>query len=413
MTTIYIIGGGIAGLYAGLLCAERFPHRPIEVHEASGRFGGRIHTYYGPDYRYETGAGRFNKNHQRLWSLIDRYHLTPQPIQAHKYYCGPKNPSELPAVLKSLPPPSPSKTFGEWLDKGRTPEERQELQKAFGYDAEFDWMNAVDALRLFKTDFKESLTYYSLKEGLSELVARMVQDLERRPNVRLVLRSYLRDLKTLPGGGIELYWNRDDAAATTTTTATTIGAVVFLALPKNALGGLKGLGHLKEALESVREVPLHRIYGQFYKEGYGEPFMKRRTTGGLLRQYIPMNLEKRMSMVSYCDTGAADYWNRVPKKELKSRLEGALGALARECEPGYTETPKLRWVRSYYWKAGVHVWRPGVSSGLLARRLLTPMGATVPCFIIGEAYSRLQGWIEGALWTVDEVMKNEKYLPRE
>ena len=410
------IGGGIAGLYAALLYSDAHPGHTVTVYEASGRWGGNIETYYDPKkaYQYEAGAGRFNNHHKLLNGLIERFGLTPIPITSKKQSCEllkvPK-PALAPKPKAAVATGAETMTYGEYLEQQTSKEYRREAQEAFGYDAEFDWMNAADALRMFRMDFRSSIQYFALKEGLSELVKRMVKTLDERPNVHLRLRRKLTG------------WHWDAAAREFVVNVgkTHRVDVLYLALPKEALLGIVGspIDHLREALNAVQSVPLHRIYGRFTKDS---AYPEQRTTTRLpIRQYIPIQPALKLSMVSYSDTGAADDWHGLYKKNrevFKATLEDTLTRMFRVCDDRREtdrreneradRTYRLRWARSYYWAAGVHVWKAGVSSEAVARVVRRPLGAEVPCFIVGEAYSRHQGWIEGALMTVQETfgMKN-------
>lgn len=430
-----IVGGGIAGLYTALLYTDAYPGRPVEVHEASGRWGGHIQTYYGTDYRYETGAGRFNANHRLLTGLIRRFQLTAQPIHGEKRYCGttPTGVSldDVWKHPKGTLQERQQMTLGQYIDRWFSKEIRRDLQRAFGYDAEFDKMNAADALRLFQTDFRSGVAYFSLKEGLSALVERMVKTLEERPGVKLVLRSALNRWEWDAERRVfHLHFPSGQRDCTR----------LFLAVPKKALMEMTWpkTAAVEDALNGVLAVSLHRLYGQMYKDRL---YPAARTTLAGIRQYIPVNPAKRIAMISYCDTEAADAWKRqydADPAACKTALETALTAMEMHCAaqqakpatkdvkpakpPAQQATTdakpakppvKLRWVRSYYWPEGVHVWRPGVSSAALRRRLRCPLGTTVPCFIVGESYSALQGWIEGALWSVQDawrVAERKKYL---
>ena len=70
-----IIGGGIAGLYSGLLLTENSSISPkdIIIIEKSYRWGRRVHTLERDDIKYECGASRFIKEHKLLMSIIKRY----------------------------------------------------------------------------------------------------------------------------------------------------------------------------------------------------------------------------------------------------------------------------------------------------------------------------------------------------
>ena len=53
---------------------------------------------------------------------------------------------------------------------------------------------------------------------------------------------------------------------------------------------------------------------------------------------------------------------------------------------------------------GVNFWKPGVKSWELIPRVAHPR-PELPVFIVGEAYSKAQGWVEGALQTSELVLQ--------
>jgi 2-iminobutanoate/2-iminopropanoate deaminase len=55
-------------------------------------------------------------------------------------------------------------------------------------------------------------------------------------------------------------------------------------------------------------------------------------------------------------------------------------------------------------EAGWHTWEPGVDSAKAMESMVQPFGRKKHVFVCGEAYSSEQGWIEGALKSVELVM---------
>ena len=409
--TVAIVGGGIAGLYTALLYSDTYPEQKISIYEASGRWGGHIDTYYGSSIQYEKGAGRFNNHHRLLNALIQRFGLTPIPIVSKKLSCEYDSfPEPDTQQTRDASKTYESMTYGEYLEKRYSKQYRKVVQETFGYDAEFDKMNASDAIRMFQTDFRSNSQYFALKEGLSELVRRIVDTLRKRPNIHLYLRHTL--MKWTATNGFNLTFvsqgqhNKERIVSVNANR-------LYLALPKNALIKLCSASPLrpfKSILNSVESVPLHRIYGRFTE---ASAYPDKRTTTRLdIRQYIPIHPEMKVSMVSYSDTHAANRWHALYVKDriaFKSTLEQMLSKMFQSCSPQQqVNAPdyKLRWVRSYYWPAGVHVWKAGVSSDTIAHQLRQPLGLLIPCFIVGEAYSQHQGWIEGALQTVQQALRH-------
>lgn len=108
-------------------------------------------------------------------------------------------------------------------------------------------------------------------------------------------------------------------------------------------------------------------------------------------------------MVSYSDTRYADEWKRHADKGQK-HLETRLLKHLRTVFPGDPDIPAPMWIRSYYWPEGVHLWKRGIDVDEVMPKVQFISGKDGRVFIAGEAYSKIQGWIEGALESVDDIM---------
>jgi protoporphyrinogen oxidase len=184
-----VVGGGVAGLYAALKCVEH--DATVLLLEKSVRLGGRIHTIHENGYQYEAGAGRFSTKHVHLMKLLKKYGLHKVPNEKRLEYVGTHDTTHITQelVTKQLKhvvgiiQQNPSKyiniTFKAVCVNILGAHQANVLQAAFGYNAEFELMNAVDACDMFKHDFTDDIKYYSCQEGLSALVDAMENDLIR------------------------------------------------------------------------------------------------------------------------------------------------------------------------------------------------------------------------------------------
>lgn len=412
---VIIVGGGIAGLYSALKYLTIFPKASVVLLEASSKLGGRLQTYYSSSnssnkYKYEIGGSRFNQNHKLLISLIKKYNCNMIPIGSKKQICT-FNKSILHAPTWKLPntfKPAPKAvlinlTFGKYLETYYSKEERLYFQTQFGYDGEFDIMNASDAIRIFERDFSEKSQYYIIQEGFTTLVNRIRDDLLQR-GCKIYTKSSVTNFK--------YDTSNSTFKVNTNTNKHFISSKLFMALPQSAL---KKFEQWKEAnwLNSVTEIPLLRVYGKFTKAS--SYLDKRITTDLSLRQYIPTDPINHISMVSYCDTkNAIESYKKYKKDPVQweKELMNQVFMLQKKCLSNESTQsniiPEMVWIRPYYWEHGVHVWNVKTDSAKMHLQARSPMGSRVPCYIVGEAYSVHQGWVEGALETVEEVF--EKYL---
>ena len=413
MKTIVIVGGGISGLFFAEKLVSSNPKINIRILECTDVLGGNIRTFYDKDIMYETGAGRFNKNHKLLLGLLKKYNLTPIKIASTKKDFRPVlcsttnkkviNSNEL--IMKVLDyseklPKSilQSITFGQLCDKAIGYKKTKELIASFGYNAEFLIANAYTSLIIFRADFSDNYDYYICKEGLSELVKRI--ELYLLSNGVIISKNHkLLDFSCKNNGFALSICNTVSSEYSKIRTNHLV-----LAIPKKALLEQPFFTESqKRLLDSVEGINLHRIYAQ-----YKSDWMKtttRTTTDLHIRQYIPINKEKHIAMVSYSDMNDADYWKvyaDMKKNKLETEVHNQLSLLFPDLI-----ISKTNWIRSYFWENGVHCWKAGVDP-IYVRKQIAKISPNL--HIIGESYSMRQGWIEGALQTANLIFQQLKPL---
>lgn len=354
MDTI-VIGGGIAGLYAGL------DNPKTLVLEASDRLGGRIYTRHDP--HYEIGAGRIHVKHTLVRQLIHRFGLTEVPLKQSKTDKQ---------LLKMLPlertEDMRNMTYAEYC-KGKV-NHVETLRQMFGYSSEFDVMNAYDAADMLKRAL--SGKYVIVKEGLSELIRRMSKHVNYKLNHKVHEVRLTRD-------GVEV----DGMKAK---------KVIFAIPPKELLKF-----HVVDfAIQAVAPLPLLRVYAA-YDEPWAEG-LEAQTTASWLRHVIPIS--SKVVMVAYVEgKDTLPYRNHNGELRSQDRLNKEIHEELRQLFPE-RNIPKPIHFHAYLWKEGGHAWLPGFNSDEIAKKVLNPYENVYVC---GEAFSHKQAWIEGSLETVEQV----------
>lgn len=404
---VIVIGGGIAGLYASLKCCEA--GLSVCTFEKDGRWGGRIRTIYNGTDHYEAGAARFHKNHRHIFRLLKRYHidvvpLDKRPREYRASTCHSKG-IESPAyafisqIIRKSKEHSASFlrsiTFGEFAEIVLGATNKEIAKSSFGYDGEFDAINAYDGIQMFAKDFDSKETYYVCKDGMSSLVQAIVRELE--------ISSWVGHLEHR----VDNIQRKDGVFAVTAirldgTKIRRKARCIIVALPKEALSQLYTWNREQTtAIDTVIAVPCERIYAKYSTSWYaGSPIV---TTDLPIRQFIPIT--DNLAMVSYSDSKHADEWNHTAslgEKKLTQRLHGEL----RELFPEKKVPAKPLWIDSYYWKDAIHMWKPNVNSTKSRKHIQTGLWeeANVPFYVCGEAYSSHQCWVNGALESVEQIM---------
>jgi hypothetical protein len=144
--------------------------------------------------------------------------------------------------------------------------------------------------------------------------------------------------------------------------------------------------------------PFLRLYGKFDKESSKimEKYVPYMTmVKGPLQKILPMNKENGVYMISYND-------NKCTMKLLPYMND--LSYLSRLLEKSI-ELPKntltLLSVFPVYWKNGTHYYKPGFKKEdiFIVQR---PMKNV---FVVGEMVAKNQGWVEGALESVENIIR--------
>ena len=120
-----------------------------------------------------------------------------------------------------------------------------------------------------------------------------------------------------------------------------------------------------------------------------------------------MNPKVGFGQVSYSDSYYANYWNQYANKS-KTAL---INELMKHLQIVFSEINNIEkpiFIDNKYWSEGVHMWKPGVNSTDVYKRILyigNNNDDKMPIYIVGEAYSMHQCWIEGSLESVEDVFK--------
>lgn len=412
MNDIVIIGGGIAGLYSYYKLQHQHKHLKIKLFEKENYFGGRIFTVKkninNKKYQYEAGAGRLNDNHILFLKLIQHMNLSNDLIKIkgssefiptshfklkndkqfkHKnaYYFIKK---VVKAGLKAKKEDLIKVTFKEYALTILTQEEVFFMLSSSGYYGELVYENAFNALKIFNEGIRDDINYYVLKNGMSSIVDKLVKKIRDNKD-QLYLNSSLKSIKRESSHYILNINNKQIKAKK-----------IILALPKPVLENLNYLSNYSKELNSITCKSLCRIYSIF-KEVWFKNIHKT-TTNSNLRFIIPINKQNGLIMSSYSDCKYAHYWKKYLNKKKSNDLSNDLVKKLKDVFHLKIEKPIYNDI--CYWDCGVGFWNKNKNSELLAPKILQ-LNKEEDVYIVGENYSQNQGWIEGALETVEDLIQ--------
>ena len=402
---IVIIGGGISGVFLAykLLATDL----KVILFEGDKNLGGRIETYRKNDSSFEAGAARFHSSHGKLISLIHdldlRDDLLRLPEEIDSVLRKNKDKNDYPYQTKwaKLTPDRLLKTsidsknlfdekelrgitFFQYLTLIYDHETACYIKDAFGYDSEFVDLNAESALSMFEDDLFGDNHYYLLKNGLSQLINKMKKSIMMSGTI-VKTGTTIKEITDTHGvtqKGEKFFFDH-----------------LICAVPHTSL---KQFDYFKDLplIDSVKPIPLLRIYAKYPTKDLWFKNIKRTTTDNYIRQIIPIDYESGLIMISYTDGKNTEYWESY----ASLGEEYLIRALHKEIKELFgIEPPDPEFVSSHYWKDGFHLWKIGEESQTVSKEILKPF-KDKEVYICGEAYSLKQGWIEGALDTCYQLL---------
>ena len=348
--------------------------------------------------------------------------------------------------------------FWNVLDRVLSNEGYALAMDASGYDCLTSNWNAADAIPFLLADFA-SAKYYKIVPGFDAVplrLAKAFEDAGGECRLEMTLRSIAYDR-----GSHRLRLRFEDG--------TTVSARrVVLALPRRALElleptgvfdpSLRHAGELRALIGSVRPIPLFKLF-----LCYEYPWWRtvgvhtgRSVTDLPIRQCFYWAVKdsedgkamrgRAAMLASYDDERYTTFWGGLKwdhenayRPRAARGLEGPLHPVDRRpvsrqwddyLPPrimveeahrqlvemhglGYAPLPYTAAFQDWQvdpYGGGVHFWKSGVRSWEVESRMLKPV-ADIPLFVCGEAYSRRQGWVEGALSTAEGMLQEHFHLP--
>jgi cytochrome b involved in lipid metabolism len=425
----YIIcGAGIAGLYSALNLIEKNNINPkkILIIEKSYRVGGLIQTNKNDELniKYENGAGRITENDELLKSLIARFGLQDKIIKLNKNkeYRKVFNKDTIINIdidrfdkllhkilyknYKAIYDDSIliNKSFKTLCEEEIGVEKTNLLIESFGYIDEFEKINAKNGIEMFKKSFNPKLSYFTLKDGLEQIVILLENELKKL-GIQIILSEKIINIEKNNSQIKVLTENFDNIANNYLTQN------LILAIPHNSLLQIPFLNNIFNLLDSVENSSLFRIYAVFPKDKNNQVWfhdIPKTSTNLNIQQFIPINIESGLTMISYSDTKYAKEWqnykiNNLLEKEIMKNIRLLFSE---------KEIPDPIFLKSTFIYEATHLWKVNCDGDILQERIIKPY-TDMNLFICGESYSNNQGWIEGALQTSNKVvnmLKTKSYI---
>lgn len=404
---IIIIGGGIAGLYSALKIKNYNLNKRFLILEKNSKkyLGGRVGNDKFYNTKIVTGAGIGRKKKDKLLLSLLRYFNFPIITNNVKpNYSLKLNVLDVNNIMKQLKNEyiknnKPSTTFKQFALKYLGYEKYKDFILSAGY-TDFENEDVYETLYHYGMD-DNSCCWESFSVPWSDLINSLYREIgeshflfnnevkkieyniDKKDN-----SSYIYNYKVITNKNITGYKCNK----------------IIVATEIKTLQKIFNLPIYRE----ICSQPFLRLYSKFSQKSI--PILKEYVKGytflpGPLQKIIPMNPDNGVYMLAYNDNKNTEkvikileYKNNV-KKYLANLLKKSLDI------PDIEEI-KIDALKVYFWEQGTHFYLPLDKKKFISREkfIYQSQHPYNNIIVVGEVVSRNQGWVEGALESVKEVL---------
>lgn len=395
-----IIGGGISGLYLAYQVKKRYPNSNLLILERNrnGYLGGRTgnETFEGTQVVTGAGIGRKNKD-KLLIHLLRELGIKSNEFNTGAHYSYILDPHcHIKTTFLELRKKYNPKTYGHMTFKqyAKTHLSKEQYQYFLMCSGYTDYENQSAHDTLYNYGFEDN---YSDWTGLSIPWSKLIESLAKHigPENIKYSENVLKINKKKIGDGFLIETKTSQYESAKLIIATTVEPL------KKMLSGYP-------IYKQIHSQPFIRIYGKFSKSSISlmKTYVSQTTiVPGPIHKIIPMNPEHGIYMIGYSDNEGATILNQYTKNTKANReqlvrlVEASLGIPKKMLE--------LESIVEYFWKEGTHYYEPLKGDYAEHGRDVFIKVAQHPehnMWVVGEMVAKHQGWVEGALESVHEII---------
>ncbi len=409
---IIVIGAGMAGLYSGYNIKKKYPNETFVILEKNPKkwIGGRANndSFYNTNIVTGAGIGRKVKD-KLLFKLAQELGVETNEFEVNPAYSQILEKTSRVDILKMMDKlrEEYSKLSNNSALKHTT--FSQFAKSVLGEEIYNKFIVSAGYTDYENEDVSETLYFYGMEDnaccwksfGISwkNLVQKLCENIGQEnikssspvtkiTKVRDNPCIYMVDVE----GGIKYFCNKIILATTIDT--------------------LKNLLPQYPIYNQIEGQPFLRLYGKF--DTNSTEIMKKLVPGymfltGPLQKIIPMDANKGVYMISYNDNK-----NTIAFKDYLTNTEINRIMYSRLLEKAFglpKNTLKLLSIKDYYWDIGTHYYKPLDTKTYSSReQFVNKAQHPESCIlVVGEVVSRDQGWVEGALDSVNKAL-NKKWI---
>jgi hypothetical protein len=401
---IIIIGAGISGLYSAYKLKKKYPNTNILILEKSNYIGGRMgnEDFYGSKVTIAAGIGRKNKD-KYLVKLLSDFNVKYREYQiSHDSKINNCDTNTIKDFIKDL--------LKENIKKGYTFEEFIKAKLGKEYKTFIECSGYTDYL---KGDAYDTLHYYGFDDlynhwigmgiNWNDLLEKLI-DFINKKNIKLntcvehikyehikyehIKYEHIKYEHIKYNDHIIIKSNNGYYKCKKVIIASTIDTVKKL-LPSNKI------------YNYIKGQPFMRVYGKFSKNSIEilKKYINKTTiVKKPIQKIIPINPDNGVYMIVYNDNKNALKLKKYTTNTKTNRI--IMTKLIKKLL-NISEKIKLISMKQYFWNIGTHYYKPYVNINKLIKE------GQRPCkniFVVGEMISTQQGWVNGALESVEKIL---------
>ena len=373
---VAIIGSGISGLYYAYKCYKS--GIDFDIYEKNKEIGGRVKVIKFDDEDVVAGAGIGRKKKDKLlFKLCQELGVSTHEYKTHFSYTF--EPYDILSIIEEMKKhmhdfDRSKYTFAQFAKQILGVKVYNHFVKSINgtdfenadiidtiYDYGFD--DCVGGYKAFSIKWKEMIDILSKMFKNHIHLNTEISKIEKNDNDSFIIQNKIYDK-------------------------------VILAIPSESIRKMKMNFISNEIYNDIRCQSFVRLYVKL-----NEPLQNYKgfiVTEKPFQKIIEMNREKCIYMISYSDNKIANKWLNVKNKEE---------IVEKNIKKIFKQDVKVKKIKFIYWNCGTHYFKPLKKKYKDRKQFLKiAQNPYKNIYCVGEAFSRNQGWCEGALESVENVI---------
>jgi hypothetical protein len=387
-----IIGGGISGLF--LLNQMAGSRQKIALFEKNDHFGGKLMTQYDAfgNIEYETGPWRIATTHHKMIALCKTLNIELQLVkkEVNVYIDRDNNVDTI--AIENYDKEGGMSVYDQFLYK-TDKIYSDHIENKTGYN---EILNMASVINAYDANTKHE-TYYVLPLGFSYLIKKLIETLphswlHKCMHVSNVFKKndfFVVSVRKRIGPNLFLekrYKTKN----------------IIVACPPSSIKSWSVAKDIDVLFSGIQSYPLSHIYALCReKPAFQQSLDFHIFTSDTLSQIISSNYQNNWIQISYSGGRIAEYWDHLYLNHKKKWRDSLLTHLKK-----FVKTEIIR-LKHHYWSEAIHMWMPAFHLDLdrVYKLAMEPNPVQLKnLYIIGESFSKNQGWCEGALETVHDLL---------